>query len=234
MLGFVYLPGSPKDQLTHVISHLKKSGIEVCQFFHKKITHLITSNRCIDMEKRERSTSKQLLTDPSSRGALILSRATKKEKKISILEKAKNFGVKITSIDEVELDSLLREKKTASTLPRQSNLEGTNGNVEMPSEVKVRTLREPFMKVVDRSQCYRPLILEMKEWPDALTMFSQGANVLDAEMERKRRITFCELCNESFSDLQTHLNSHKHTKNASNPKTWEGVDALISKMPTMV
>ena len=73
----------------------------------------------------------------------------------------------------------------------------------------------------------------MKEWPDAFTMFSKGPNVVHEKMGRKREATFCELCNVHFDDLQKHLSSSKHTKNATDSKIWERVDALRKKLPTV-
>ena len=83
-------------------------------------------------------------------------------------------------------------------------------------------------------QRYRPLVLEMKEWPDAFTWFSRGpSNVVDNGNQRQRKITFCELCEVRVTDLQEHLKSTRHITNAKDSKKWEGVDALISKMPTV-
>lgn len=74
--------------------------------------------------------------------------------------------------------------------------------------IKVCRGKDPFIKVVEGSQRIRSLALEMKEWPDALTMFSQGPNILEDSNRRKTsKITFCELSNVSFSHLQNHLKS---------------------------
>ena len=51
--------------------------------------------------------------------------------------------------------------------------------------------------------------------------------------KEKRRSNYCELCEDRFFDLKTHLISEKHIKNARDPTKWEAVDALISKMTTM-
>ena len=96
-----------------------------------------------------------------------------------------------------------------------------------------KKLRSPFIKVVDRKECFRPLVLEMKEWPDAFTMFSKGPNVLHEKVGRKREVTSCELCNVHFNDLQKHLSSPEHTKNAKDSKIWERVDALRERLPTV-
>ena len=112
-------------------------------------------------------------------------------------------------------DSILCKKRTAKDI----------------ASFEVRKLRPPFIKVVNHSGSYRPLVLEMKEWPDALTMFSQGRNVLHTKYKNERKITFCELCETNFNHLQKHLSSNEHIKNATDSKKWECVDALRSKLP---
>ena len=222
---FVYLPGSSASDLRQIISNLKDCGAEVSQFFHKKISYLITSNNCIEMEKRKKVISRKLLTDPSSRGAMFLGKATKEQSNDGIFEKAKRFGISIVSFDEISV--FLSKSKDMSYSSPVKNISGG------PVQTEIRKLRSPFIKVVDRTECFRPLVLEMKEWPDAFTMFSKGPNVVHEKMGRKREATFCELCNVRFDDLQKHLSSSKHTKNATDSKIWERVDALRKKLPTV-
>ena len=56
---------------------------------------------------------------------------------------------------------------------------------------------------------------------------------LRSTKKRKRRSNYCELSEDRFFDLKTHLISEKHIKNARDPTKWEAVDALISKMTTV-
>lgn len=222
---FVYLPGSSADSFRQIISNLKECGAEVSQFFHKKISYLITSNNCIEMEKRKKVTSTKFLTDPSSRGAMFLGKATKEQSRVGIFEKAKKFGISIVSLDELRV--FLSKSQDLSYSSLAKNISGD------PVKTEVRKLRWPFIKVVDRKECFRPLVLEMKEWPDAFTMFSKGPNVLHEKVGRKRETTFCELCNVYFNDLQKHLSSSEHTKNATDRKIWERVDTLRARLPTV-
>ena len=65
-------------------------------------------------------------------------------------------------------------------------------------------------------------------------MFSREENALEASMKkRKRRSNYCELCEDRFFHLKTHLISEKHIKNARDTTKWGTVDALISKMTTV-
>ncbi|KAJ7323482.1 Cdc7p-Dbf4p kinase complex regulatory subunit [Desmophyllum pertusum] len=185
-LVFIHLPGSSRGSLKQIISILMESGAEVSEFFHRKITHLITSNRYLEVEKNNILTSNKLLTDPSSRGAVILAKTTKKQDNANIVDKAKKLGVNVIFLEEMNLEFLSRQKSLLDhTLVTDSTLCLKRTANDVPS-VEVRELRTPFLKVVDHSECYRPLVLEMKEWPDAFTMFSQGPNVLETRVKKKK------------------------------------------------
>ena len=81
---FLYLLWSSFHQMTQLISNLQKSGAEVSNFFHNKITHLINPEQCIKINKKEGINPAQLSKFPSSRGALILSKRSGNNEKISI------------------------------------------------------------------------------------------------------------------------------------------------------
>lgn len=55
------------------------------------------------MEKRKKVISRKFLTDPSSRGAMFLGKATKEQSKVGIFEKAKKFGISIVSLGEISV-----------------------------------------------------------------------------------------------------------------------------------
>ena len=90
-----------------------------------------------------------------SRGAMILARTTKKQDSESVVEKATNL-------------ELLTEERTQPFVYIKKTL-----------AQRCPISKSAKVKVIERSQCYRPLVLEMKEWPDAFTMFSQGPYVGD-------------------------------------------------------
>ena len=55
-------------------------------------------------------------------------------------------------------------------------------------------------------------MLEMKEWPDAITMFSREENALEASMKkRKRRSNYCELCEDRFFLFENSFNLVRNT-----------------------
>ena len=105
---FVHLPGLSQSNLRKIINFLTECGAGFSEVFHWKITRLITSNRCLELERDKSSTSKKFLTDPSSRGAMILARTTKKQDNGNIVEKGKNFGFNVISLEEMSLELLKR------------------------------------------------------------------------------------------------------------------------------
>ena len=143
---------------------------------------------------------------------------------LSIVQKAQFFGVKIVFVENVKVHFSENSKSIAPKYDEQL----------VSKIVKVRELKPPFIKIVDRSGRYRPFVAETKDWPvDPLKMFSQGPDVLDDKPIQERKISYCELCEIRFSNLETHLKSCQHKKNAGDSKIWERVDALISRGPTL-
>ena len=136
---------------------------------------------------------------------MILARTTRKQDSGNVVEKAKNFGINVIFLEEIDLELQTRMQSARWVC-----------NKRLPNDVPsvdVQKLRPPFIEVVDCSACYRPLVLEMKEWLDAFTMFSRGPHVLKTRpIDRERNITFCELCEVHFNDFQKHLSSIEHTK----------------------
>ena len=200
---FLHLPWPPFHQMKQLISNLQKSGAEVSNFFHKNITHLITSQHCIRMDKESRRrNSAKLSTVPSSRGALILSKTSGKKEQISIFEQAKMFNIEIILVEEI---SLPLAERSGKNIPSRKKTRSKRAK-EIKNQVQVRSLKEPFLKVEDHSGIFRPLVLEMKEWPDALTMFSREENTVETTVKKRdRRISYCELCEYRFLDLNSKL-----------------------------
>lgn len=168
--------------------------------------------------------SKHPLANPSSKGAILLSKVQRNRDASSIVQKAQFFGVKIVFVENGKVHFSENSKSIA---PK-------NDEQLVSKIVKVRELKPPFNKIGDRSGRYRPLVAEMKDWPvDLFKMFSQGPDVLGDKPIREQKISYCELCENRFSNLETRLKSCHHKKNAGDSKIWERVDALISRGPTL-
>lgn len=106
---------------------------------------------------------------------------------------------------------------------------------------KVRRLNGQFLKVEDESGIYRPLIIEMSEWPEIyfdgpapLSPFCNPKvqttrNVKSLRTKRK----FCELCNVHYSNYQDRVYGSQHQDNANNDGLFARLDALIAEGPTI-
>lgn len=106
--------------MTHLISNLKKRGAEVSNFVHNKITHLITSEQCIKMDKKEGINPAQLSKFPSPRGALILSKRSGKKEKLSIFEQAKKLNIEIVLVEEMKFELIGKSEKNISSTGKTS------------------------------------------------------------------------------------------------------------------
>ena len=119
---YIKLPGSSAVGLRQITGNLKECGAEVSpsEESHKKVSYLITSNSCIKKEKREKLTSKKLLTDQSSRGAMFLARATYNQNKVSIFEKANSLGTNVVCLDDIGVHMSRKPELHGSSRTKQN------------------------------------------------------------------------------------------------------------------
>ena len=116
-----------------------------------------------------------------------------------------------------------------------------NIGTSQATDILVRELKHPFIKVEDKSGLYRPCYKEFKkipsinfeselggcpfDYPD--TSNSKGSN--SVKNCQNRKIGFCECCNETYTDLNVHLESRKHRVFASNDSNYARIDEFIVK-----
>ncbi|XP_054851047.1 uncharacterized protein LOC129340345 [Eublepharis macularius] len=119
--------------------------------------------------------------------------------------------------------------------------------------LKVVRLQSPFLKVEDESRQLRPLLQQFKNFPElyflalrrhspfdpprspAITEAPGGQPVhsdpsSDYCRVPKRQRGYCECCEEAFAELQTHLQSPRHTAFSLDASHYALVDNLISQM----
>ena len=98
----------------------------------------------------------------------------------------------------------------------------------------------PFLKVEDLSGQYRPIVCELKEWPQikfddvppaSPFNYLRPTKEYRHESRNKDHQKFCELCNIQYRDVAKHLAGMRHQTYASNDNLFIGVDALIKKRP---
>ena len=108
-----------------------------------------------------------------------------------------------------------------------------------------KKLRVPFIKVEDRSRQYRPEFLEFNNFPfiDTSvplphspfdTWYKQNAvGNKDVINGKRNQLSFCELCDEEYAALQSHLDTAKHKHAAKDNNRYASVDALIKRGATL-
>ncbi|NXM09624.1 DBF4B protein, partial [Tyrannus savana] len=170
-----------------------------------------------------------------SRGKELLQKAMKKQVSSwtpsgwvgsSILANARLWGVQILHVDGI----LNWGGKEAL---------GNQGSVRQP----------PFLKVEDQSRQFRPFHHQFQSFPDlnflapkSCSPFEPLKSLLNScqasdggksprstAAPRKRR-GFCECCQETFEELQKHLQSPRHQRFAQDDSQYLPVDRVISQL----
>lgn len=121
-------------------------------------------------------------------------------------------------------------------LPRQKQVGSSNTKIS-----QVNKLKAPFIKVEDRSHRYRPEFVEMKSVPviDFNVPLPQSPfetwykkNVSTHRKKVSLIVKTCELCFGTYTDLDTHLMSVRHTSAAKDDSLFAGIDSLIARGTT--
>ncbi|NXU31538.1 DBF4B protein, partial [Thalassarche chlororhynchos] len=165
----------------------------------------------------------------------------------SILANARLWGVQILHVDGILLWSGLRAAKflTVSHFcrdlkPASSSAKEQNGK-----------LKPPFLKVEDQSRQFRPFHHQFKSFPDLNFLAPKSSSPFEplkslsnscraSEGEKSPRSTpvtvpkkkrgFCECCQETFEELQKHLQSPQHKRFAMDDSQYAPVDHVISQL----
>ncbi|XP_053869976.1 protein DBF4 homolog B isoform X4 [Malaclemys terrapin pileata] len=129
-----------------------------------------------------------------------------------------------------------------------------------PGVLKVGKLKPPFLKIEDRSRKFRPFYHQFKSFPDLNFLAPNRSSPFEplktpssscrvrapegclthSERERsprsspaaapKRRKGFCECCQETFGELQMHLQSPRHRRFALDASRYAAVDQVIAQL----
>ncbi|NXJ02190.1 DBF4B protein, partial [Psophia crepitans] len=162
----------------------------------------------------------------------------------SILANARLWGVQILHMDGILLHegccALPREPAWLRlAVAQRSQSRGTG------------KLKPPFLKVEDQSRQFRPFHLQFKSFPDLnflapktsspfepLKSLSNSCRASDGEKSPrstpvtvpKKKRGFCECCQETFEELQKHLQSPQHRRFALDDSQYAPVDRIISQL----
>ncbi|NXG10385.1 DBF4B protein, partial [Sakesphorus luctuosus] len=187
-----------------------------------------------------------------SRGKELLHKAMKNQvsstwlgsARAGILANARLWGVQILHVDGI-LASLGVEG--GSWQPGTSE---TGGAEVMVSGGKGK-LKPPFLKVEDQSRRFRPFHHQFQSFPnlnflapkssspfEPLKSLSNSCQASDGGKSPrstpvtvpKKRRGFCECCQETFEELQKHLQSPQHQRFAQDDSQYVPVDRVISQL----
>ncbi|NXY10603.1 DBF4B protein, partial [Pteruthius melanotis] len=122
---------------------------------------------------------------------------------------------------------------------------------EQTGAVPQRKLKPPFLKVEDQSRQFRPFHLQFQSFPDLNFLAPKSSSPFEplkslsnscqasaggksprstpVTVPRKRR-GFCECCQETFEELQKHLQSPQHQRFAQDSSQYLPVDHVISQL----
>ncbi|NXK93008.1 DBF4A protein, partial [Formicarius rufipectus] len=203
-------------------------------------------------DQRGGSSFKLVDTVCMSRGKSLVEKAIKEQDLIpsgSILSNALSWGVKILHIDDVK--NCIEQKKRELYLLKRAD--------SSFKDVVTGRLKNPFIRVEDKSCQYRPFYLQLPSFPflnycvpkpyspfevdkkypsgKKQTQSKQRSkiNKKDCEMpaqlpqKDKKKGGYCECCGKKYEDLQTHLESERH-QNFAQSTQYKVVDDIISKL----
>ncbi|NXD29695.1 DBF4B protein, partial [Spelaeornis formosus] len=159
----------------------------------------------------------------------------------SILANARLWGVQILHVDGILLCGVQEAAGNKGFLETDFSLAGK--------------LKPPFLKVEDQSRQFRPFHHQFQSFPDLNLLAPQSSSPFEplkslsnscqaravegcalhspcsthVTMPRKRR-GFCECCQETFEELQKHLQSPQHQRFAQDNSQYLPVDRVIAQL----
>ncbi|NXC98429.1 DBF4B protein, partial [Certhia familiaris] len=165
----------------------------------------------------------------------------------SILANARLWGVQILHVDGILLSSALCAAELLPVSPScRAQAASSSAREKMGGKLK-----PPFLKVEDQSRQFRPFHHQFQSFPDLnflapkssspfepLKSFSNSCQAsaggksprsTHITVPRKRR-GFCECCQETFEELQKHLQSPQHQQFARDNSQYIPVDHVISQL----
>ncbi|XP_031456912.1 protein DBF4 homolog B isoform X2 [Phasianus colchicus] len=196
-----------------------------------------------------------------SRGRELLQKAMKNQDTCSgssILANARLWGVQIVHVDEM-LSYAQQLLRAASGARKQR----TEAQCPMSGQRAHKgKLKPPFLKVEDQSRQFRPFHHQFKSFPglnllapkgcspfeppknlsnscraravEGCTEGSNGEKSLQSTAVPKKKRGFCECCQETFEELQKHLQSPQHRCFALDDSHYALVDRVIMQLTNSI
>ncbi|XP_071584474.1 protein DBF4 homolog B isoform X2 [Heliangelus exortis] len=176
----------------------------------------------------------------------------------SILANARLWGVQILHVDEMlaYAQQLLRAISGARKRCQKTEAKCLTPG----AKIRTGTLKPPFLKVEDLSRQFRPFHHQFKSFPDLNFLAPKGSSPFEplksfpnscraravegcpkrskgqkspqspAVTVPKKKRGFCECCQETFEELEKHLQSPQHQQFALDDSQYAPVDSVISQL----
>ncbi|KAM9368824.1 protein DBF4 homolog B [Phaethornis superciliosus] len=176
----------------------------------------------------------------------------------SILANARLWGVQILHVDEMlaHAQQLLRAISGARKRCQKTEAKCLTPG----AKIRTGTLKPPFLKVEDLTRQFRPFHHQFKSFPDLNFLAPKGSSPFEplksfsnscrargvegcpkhskgqkspqstAVTVPKKKRGFCECCQETFEELEKHLQSPQHKQFALDDSQYAPVDSVISQL----
>ncbi|XP_067168291.1 protein DBF4 homolog B [Apteryx mantelli] len=175
-----------------------------------------------------------------------------------ILANARLWGVQIVHVDEML--SYAQQLLRAISGARKRSQKTEAKCLAPGSKVRKGKLKPPFLKVEDQSRQFRPFHYQFKSFPNLNFLAPKSSSPFEplksllnscrardmegcpmlSEGEKspqstpvtvpKKKRGFCECCQETFEELQKHLQSPQHKRFALDDSQYAPVDHVISQL----
>ncbi|NWR56808.1 DBF4A protein, partial [Bucorvus abyssinicus] len=211
-------------------------------------------------DQHDGSSFKTVDTVRMSRGKSLVEKAIKEQDLIpsgSILSIALSWGVKVLHLDDVK-NYIEQKKKELYLIKRAGSSFKDVGKQVTAQKSRTGRLKNPFVKVEDRSRQYRPFYLQLPSFPVLNYCVPKPYSPFEVDKKHpsgqkqtqpkqrnkinsdkdcgtpvqlpqdKKKRGYCECCGKKYEDLQTHLESEQH-RNFAQSTQYQVVDDIISK-----
>ena len=215
----------------NLIIVLKELGGQISTVLEQTVTHVITRNL----------KTKKIINFPNvyTRGCYALQKSLNNNPYQTVFEKAKRLGCKLADLQTFVMKlreiTEIRRNQTEKLIVKAY----IQGRLRRTAYGWVVSLKEPFIKVEDQSEKYKPLWCELDSWPE-ITYDDKDAvfranNCKTARKSFKRKDRdFCEHWNEYFSgNTNDHCKTEKHKSIVTAPGYWDAVDYSLNKLPSV-
>ncbi|XP_077169145.1 protein DBF4 homolog B [Paroedura picta] len=169
----------------------------------------------------------------------------------SVLTSARSWGIQIMHTDDMFSYLQWLDSKRGRSTRQIKSFSSSSGT---PSAQKAMRLQSPFLKVEDESRRFRPFLQQFKSFPElcfqeqrrrspfepprspasSKTPEGQPAHISgsssDCCLVPKRQRGYCECCEETFVELQMHLQGPRHSAFVLDASRYAPVDSLIAQM----